>query len=111
MGKGCELSMQSASDLRNPVSYALTDFFDVLVRSMVRSGKKKREARACAYDAVELRYNISKERARAIMYAVRKTNWDKKGMRTVFIADNSTLIEFLQTANNEYHHTGPVEGA
>lgn len=95
-------SSQKESDLRNPISYELTDFFDLVLRSLTKRGCLKREARARAYDAVELRYHITKSRARNIMYAVRNGGDSSRRMRPSFFLDNKDLIEILQAVNEEY---------
>ena len=93
---------QKDSDLRNPVSYSLTDFFDLTIQSLCKKGLPKREARAIAYDAVELRFNVTKSRARNIMYAVRNSGDTSRRMRSSFYLDNQELIKLLQAVNEEF---------
>ena len=93
---------QKDSDLKNPLSYSLTDFFDLILCHLSREGYGKREARAIAYDAVELRFNVTKSRARNIMYAVRSNGDSSRRMKSSFYLDNEELIKILQTVSEEF---------
>lgn len=61
------------------------------------SGLSHKEAKDLAFDAVELRYNISPKRLQNIIYENHETlNCD----RNMFIDDNVRLIETLKESNS-----------
>ena len=70
-------------------------YFSVL-RIKKSKGLSHKEAKDCAYDAVELRYNISPKRLQNIIYDNHNTlNCDK----TLFVEENKRLLETLREAN------------
>ncbi|MEE0237620.1 MAG: hypothetical protein UD961_15875 [Bacteroidales bacterium] len=70
-------------------------YFSVL-RAKKGLGLSHKEARDFAYDAVELRYNISPKRLQNIIYE----NHDSLTCdRTVFLSENEVLIDTLKEAN------------
>lgn len=70
-------------------------YFSVL-RSKKSKGLSHKEARDMAYDAVELRYNISPKRLQNIIY----DNHDSLNCdRNLFVIENKRLIETLEEAN------------
>ena len=71
-------------------------YFSVL-RYKIAEGLTNREAKDLAYDAVELRYNISPKRLQNII----SENHDALVCnRNLFLAENSRLIEALKEANS-----------
>jgi hypothetical protein len=71
-------------------------YFSVL-RSKKAKGVPHKEARDEAYDAVELRYNISPKRLRNIIYDNHDTlNCD----RDLFLEENRKLIKILEESND-----------
>lgn len=71
-------------------------YFSVL-RLKKASGLSHKEAKDLAFDAVELRYNISPKRLQNIIYENHET---LNGDRNMFIDDNVRLIETLKEANS-----------
>lgn len=71
-------------------------YFSVL-RLKKASGLSHKEAKDLAFDAVELRYNISPKRLQNIIYENHET---LNGDRNMFIDDNARLIETLKEANS-----------
>ena len=71
-------------------------YFSVL-RLKKASGLSHKEAKDLAFDAVELRYNISTKRLQNIIYENHET---LNGDRNMFIDDNVRLIETLKEANS-----------
>lgn len=70
-------------------------FFSVM-KFKKAMGMNHREATDCAYDAVELRYNISPKRLKNIIYENHDT---LKCDRNMFLEENERLIEALKEAN------------
>ena len=70
-------------------------YFSVL-RFKRAEGYPYKEAKDLAYDAVELRYNISPKRLQNIMYENHDTLTCNREM---FKEDNARMIEFLKDAN------------
>lgn len=71
-------------------------YFSVL-RFKKSMGLSHKEAKDLAYDAVELRYNISPKRLRNIIY----DNHDALNCdRNMFLNENKKLIETLREANS-----------
>ena len=70
-------------------------YFSVL-RLKKASGMSHKEAKDLAFDAVELRYNISPKRLRNIIYENHET---LNCNRDMFIDDNVRLIEVLKESN------------
>ena len=70
-------------------------YFSVL-RIKKAEGLKHREAKDIAFDAVELRYNISPKRLQNIIYDNHET---LKCDRSMFLDENERLIETLKEAN------------
>lgn len=70
-------------------------YFSVLRRKKTE-GLAHKEAKAYAYDAVELRYNISPKRLQNIIYDNHDTLTCNRNM---FLEDNRKLIETLKEAN------------
>jgi hypothetical protein len=72
-------------------------YFSVL-RINKAKGLPHKEAKDLAYDAVELRYNISPKRLQNIVY-------DNRGSlvcnRNMFLNENAQLIETLKEANSD----------
>lgn len=74
-------------------------YFSVL-RIRKSEGIPHKEAKGLAYDAVELRYNISPKRLQNIISNNHDTlNCD----RNMFLYENERLIETLKEANNDMH--------
>jgi hypothetical protein len=71
-------------------------YFSVL-RLKKASGLSHKEAKDLAFDAVELRYNISPKRLQNIIYENHET---LNGDRNMFIDDNVRLIEVLRESNS-----------
>lgn len=72
-------------------------YFSVL-RIKKSEGLSHREAKDLAYDAVELRYNISPKRLQNIIY----DNHDSLTCnRNMFLSENTRLIETLEEANSD----------
>lgn len=72
-------------------------YFSVLRRKKAE-GMSHKEAKELAYDAVELRYNISSKRLQNIIY----DNHDALTCdRNMFLSENARLIETLREANAE----------
>ena len=86
----------------NPIYYELFDFFHAMLDVGVEQGYSSKEARAYAFDAVELRFDVKQDRARAIMYQIRDSNRNIQQMRPMFYHKNKELMEILQKVNNEY---------
>lgn len=76
-------------------------FFSVL-RLRKAQGIQHMEARKMAYDAVELRYNISSKRLRNIMAANHDTLTCN---RTAFLEECRTLITILRESNSDLQKT------
>ena len=75
-----------------------TELYFSVLRIKMAKGHSMREAKDFAYDAVELRYNISKKRLQNIIsdnHDVRRCN------RDLFLKDNGILIETLEEANSD----------
>jgi hypothetical protein len=70
-------------------------YFSVL-KLRKAEGMTHKEAKNLAYDAVELRYNISPKRLQNIIYDNHET---LKCNREVFVAENIELIETLKGVN------------
>jgi hypothetical protein len=71
-------------------------YFSVLKLKKAK-GMPHKEAKELAYDAVELRYNISSKRLQNIIY----DNHDSLMCeRSMFLEDNERLIETLRDANS-----------
>ncbi len=86
----------------NPIYYELFDFFHTVLDVWIEQGYSSKESRACAFDAVELRFGVKQDRARAIIYQIRDSNRNIQQMRPMFYHKNKELIEILQKVNNEY---------
>lgn len=71
-------------------------YFSVL-RAKKAQGLSHKEAKEFAYDAVELRYNISPKRLRNIIYENHETMTCNRNM---FLNENIRLIETLKEANS-----------
>ena len=72
-------------------------FFSVLRLNRAK-GLKEKEAKEMAYDAVELRYNISQKRLQNII----SDNHDIfRSDRNMFLGENRRLIEILKEANSD----------
>ena len=72
-------------------------YFSVL-RIKKTEGLSHKEAKDLAYDAVELRYNISPKRLQNIIY----DNHDSLTCnRNMFLSENTRLIETLEEANSD----------
>ena len=71
-------------------------YFSVL-RAKKAAGIPHKEAKDFAYDAVELRYNISPKRLRNIIYENHETMTCNRNM---FLNENVRLIETLREANS-----------
>lgn len=72
-------------------------YFSVL-RLKKSQGMSHKEAKELAYDAVELRYNISAKRLQNIIYDNHDTLTCNRNM---FLHENRRLIEFLKEANDD----------
>jgi hypothetical protein len=72
-------------------------YFSVL-RLRKSQGLSHKEAKESAYDAVELRYNISSKRLQNIIYDNHATLTCNRNM---FLYDNGKLIEILKEANDD----------
>lgn len=72
-------------------------YFSVL-RLRKSQGLSHKEAKESAYDAVELRYNISSKRLQNIIYDNHDTLTCNRNM---FLYDNGKLIEILKEANDD----------
>lgn len=83
------------TEIRNRHAFRL---FDVVLSVERKNGKPIEEARANAYDAVELRYGISTKTLQNYMTKERTSGHFEKA---VFEQENRELIELLQTANQQ----------
>lgn len=72
-------------------------YFSVL-RIKKSEGLSHREAKDLAYDAVELRYNISPKRLQNIIYDNHESLTCNRNM---FLSENTRLIETLEEANSD----------
>ena len=72
-------------------------YFSVL-RIKKAEGKSHKEAKDLAYDAVELRYNISAKRLQNIIYDNHETLTCNKN---IFLDENQRLIDTLREANTD----------
>lgn len=88
MGNGCK------NEDRDKMAVEL--YFSVL-RLNKAKGIEHKEAKAIAYDAVELRYNISPKRLKNIIY-------DNHSVltcdRSLFLEENERLVDTLRDAND-----------
>lgn len=88
------------------------DWFLVVMEYYVSSGMQRREARASAYDSVELRFNIGYSRARTIVRQVGRSGMRMtKAERGAAYQNNLQIIKLINIVNGEYSgHRVPVEG-
>lgn len=73
------------------------ELYFCVLRMKKSSGMSHKEAKEYAYDAVELRYNISPKRLQNIIYDNHETLTCN---RELFLNDNQKLIETLREANS-----------
>lgn len=74
--------------------------FRTVERLRLRGGRSEEEAKQDAYDAIELRFGLTKTRVRHIVCELIKENY--ADMVPLFIQDNITLIELLEEVTDDY---------
>lgn len=88
-------------DSRNQLYYEIYAFFNLVMNALLSVGYSEKDARDDAYDAVELRYSVKRDRARGIMIGVKKNLRVIPNMKTKMFSDNKRLMEILEVVNNE----------
>ena len=90
------------TDTTNPQYAEILDFYFTLLKSGVAKGLDSREARARAFDAIELRFCIKRSRAEQIVYAMLKSKARPNRPISERIANNKELIAILEEMNDAY---------
>ena len=88
--------MYKGADGRN---FEIKELYYIVYRKAIRSGRSPLEAKNEAYDAVELRYSISKETTRHIMMNAIKI--DSSMHRKSFFERLNRLIDLLMEVRDE----------
>lgn len=90
--------------LDNPIYWEIADFYTLLKNRYINEGMSPTEASRYAYDAVQLRFGIKYDRARAIVGALSKEQKPKNynQMRSGFYINNIRICEIITEVNEEY---------
>lgn len=88
-------------DTSNRRYYEIGLFFSIIKKKYLDKGYSVVDANANAYDAIELRFGIGKDRARAIIIGTNSFPVEQNRIKNAVYANNSRLIELLKMINDE----------
>lgn len=99
--KSCLMSCDYFRD--SGIYREIYDWFKIIEKHYLSSGKSKKESRWLAYDSIEQRFNVKYSRARVIVKSEEKknavlTSREKSSIYT----NNKELIDLIQIVNEEY---------
>lgn len=87
------------------------DWYIIVMRYYLSIGMTRKEARAAAYDSVELRFNIGYSRARSIVREESRVGGRlSQGERNQTYQNNLQIINLINIVNGEYSGHGISTG-